>query len=152
MNEVQQIRKQVDSVFTATKKIRDEMKRHRALYCGDLWNLKEPEFDSFDKSSVQWNILYANVEAVAPLITDNRPIARVNADSPFLQKIADTLNNVTKYAWQALDMQMKSYLWVLDAKICKYGVVKLGYNPEKRWGGKFDLTVIDPIDFYWLGS
>lgn len=98
-DETDKLRKQVDSIFNATRTTREEMRRHRMLMEGNIWNTKEPEFQGFEKSDIQYNIIFSTIQSLVPLMTDNRPITRVNAKFPFLEKLAETLNNVTKYAW-----------------------------------------------------
>lgn len=146
---VRKLRDTVNSIFTATKKTRDNMQRWRNLFLGDMWN-KESDWDfgSKKRSDVQYNTIFAAIQAVAPMVTDNRPITRVSPKFPFLEKLGIALNNVTKYMWQACDVQMKVYQMVIDAMTCGFSIAKVCYNNEKKWGGKIDLSVIDPMDFF----
>lgn len=148
MNYVDSLRKKIDSIFTATQKTRDDMRRFRRLFEGDLWVLSEPEFDAFEKSNIQLNTVFSTIESIIPLITDNRPITQVVPRFPFMQKVSEALNNVTKYAWQALEIPKKLHAWELDAMTCKYGVAKIWYDPGKRFGSKYCFEIIDPIDFF----
>lgn len=143
-DDIDAIRDQVDRVFTATHATRKEMLRHRRLFEGDLWNLNEPEFDSFDKSGVQYNVLFSTIQQVAPLLMDNRPRARVIPKWPFMSRPAEALNNVLKYAWDTYELPMKLYEYVLDGFISKFGVMKVWCDKDR--GHVFE--VIDPIDFY----
>jgi len=143
------LRTTVDNIFTATKKTRDNMRRYRRLFLGDLWDKEKEEFfGNGDKSEAQYNLIFATIQSVAPMVTDNRPITTVSPKYPFMEKLGMALNNVAKYAWQSLDMQMQMYKWVLDSMICGFGVVKLGVDQTKKFGGPLDLKVIDPIDFF----
>lgn len=38
--------------------------------------------------------------------------------------------------------------WAIDSMSCKYGVVKVGFQPGKKHGSPYTIEVIDPIDFF----
>jgi hypothetical protein len=96
------LKTEVDAIMNTTKPMRKEMNRNAALYAGELWNDRDPdslEFHAPGRSDVQFNLAFASVEAIAPLVTDNRPKARVAPVFPFMEKIGISLNNATKYIW-----------------------------------------------------
>jgi len=138
------LRSEIDRIFIATRDTRQEMLRHRKLFEGKLWNLDEPEFDSWDKSQVQFNILFSTIQQILPLLSDNRPIARVIPRWPFMSRLSEVLNNVLKYAWDALEMRRKIHEYTLDGMTAKFGVAKMWCDPER--GHIFEI--IDPIDFF----
>lgn len=140
----------VKKVFKDTKAERDEMRHGRDLYEAGVWNDSDKEFfpdrgNGEGKSVPQYNTVFSVVRQIAPMVTANRPITTVAPKFPYMWKMGETLNHVIKYAWEALDVQMKLYRGVIDSMTCKLGVFKLGYNLETN---EIDLSVIDPIDFF----
>lgn len=139
---------QIDAIMDTTKPVRKEMQRNAALYAGQLWDNSDPdnyEFSRPGKSGVQFNLIFATVESIAPLVTDNRPKTRVAPIYPFMEKIGVVLNNVTKYLWSTLDMQRKTYLWVKDAMIKKHGIWEVGYDDNTR---NPSVELVDPVHFF----
>ena len=139
---------EIDAIMETTKPTRKEMQRNAALYAGQLWNDTEPDTWEFSRpgtSKVQFNLIFATVESVAPLVTDNRPVTRVAPTYPFMEKMGIALNNATKYMWNTLDLQRKTYLWVKDAMIKKHGIWEVGYDDNTD-----NPTVdgVDPVHFF----
>jgi len=142
------IRTRIDDIFNNTKDVRETMTRNLELFEGKLWNKSDSEFEGEDRSEIQYNTIFSAIQSVAPMVTDNRPITRVAPRFPWMEKLGATLNDVIKYMWSALDMQMVLYRAVLDAMIFGHSIFKLGFNPEKQYGGELELTVVDPRDFF----
>lgn len=141
-------KEEIDNIMETTKPVRKEMQRNAALYAGQLWNDSDPDSWEFSRpgaSDVKYNMIFATVESLAPLVTDNRPKTRVAPVYPFMEKIGITLNNATKYVWEALDLQRKSYLTVKDAMIKKYGVWEVGYDDNTR---DPTVSIVDPVHFF----
>ena len=63
------------------------------------------------------NLFFSTVMTIAPLITDNRPIWGVRARKPYLQNYMEGFSLALEYLWDKLDMDAKSFLWILDALI-----------------------------------
>ena len=142
------LKEQIDAIFETTKPTRKEMQRNAALYAGQLWNDRDPdswEFSRPGRSDIQYNLVFATIESMAPLVTDNRPKTRVAPVYPFMEKIGATLNNVTKYMWNTLDLQRKTYLWVKDAMIKKHGIWEVGYDDNTR---NPSIELVDPVHFF----
>ena len=142
------LKKEIDAIMDTTKPVRKEMKRNAALYAGELWKDNDPdtwEFYAPGKSDVQFNMAFATVESIAPLVTDNRPKARVAPVYPFMEKVGITLNNALKYIWSTQKLQRKSYLAVKDAMIKKHGIWEVGYDDNTK---QPSVTVVDPIVFF----
>ena len=139
---------QIDAIMDTTKPVRKEMMRNASLYAGELWNDKDPDSWEFGRpgaSDVQYNLIFATIESIAPLVTDNRPKTRVAPTYPFLEKIGVVLNNATKYMWNTLDLQRKLYLAVKDAMIMKHGLWEVGYDDNTD---NPSVELINPVDFY----
>ncbi|KKM00989.1 hypothetical protein LCGC14_1798940, partial [marine sediment metagenome] len=123
------------------------------LYEGGLWNVTDDELfpdrpGAEGRNVAQYNTIYALIQQIAPMVTANRPVSKVAPKFPHLWKLGESLNHVLKYSWAALDLQMKLHLGVIDAMTSKIGIFKIGYNPDKRFGGPVELSVIDPMDFF----
>ena len=139
---------QIDAIMETTKPVRKEMQRNAALYAGQLWNKSDPDSWEFSRpgaSDIQYNLIFATVESIAPLVTDNRPKTRVAPVYPFMEKLGVTLNNVTKYMWSTLDLQRKTYLWVKDAMIKKHGIWEVGYDDNTDNPA---VNGVDPVHFF----
>lgn len=147
-DKLETIKSKIDDIFTTTKSVRDQMTKNLELFEGKLWNTNDEEFQGEDRSEVQYNTIFSAIQSVAPMVTDNRPITRVAPRFPWMEKIGITLNHITKYMWNALDMQMTLYRAVLDSMIFGHAIFKLGYNPEKTFGGEVELSLVDPRDFF----
>jgi len=144
------LREAIDKVFTDTKAERDEMRHGRALYEAGMWNKQDIEFfpdrgNGEGKNLVQYNTIFSVIRQIAPMVTSNRPITKVAPRFSYMWKMGETLNHCIKYAWELLDLQMKSYLAVVDSMTSKLGIFKIGYNPETN---EPELSLIDPIDFF----
>lgn len=142
------LRTKVDDIFNSTKKVRAQMTRNLELFEGNLWDTDQPEFEGYERSQAQYNTIFSSIQSVAPMVTDNRPITRVAPRFPWMEKMGQTLNHVTKYLWSALDMQMLLYRGVLDSMIFGHAIFKLGYNPDKVFGGEVEIDLVDPRDFF----
>lgn len=147
-DKLETIRSKIDDIFTTTKPVRDKMSENLDLFEGKLWNKNDEEFQGQDRSEIQYNTIFSSIQSVAPMVTDNRPITRVAPKFPWLEKPAIALNDVMKYLWNALDMQMVMYRGVMDSMIFGHAIFKLGFNPEKTHGGEVELSLIDPRDFF----
>jgi len=143
-DDIDKIREKVDKVFVATRSTREEMLRHRRLFEGNLYDVDQPEFDSYDKSTVQYNILFSTIQQIAPLLLDNRPIPRVIPRWPFMTKLANVMNNIVKYAWDTMELQAETYKVVTDAMISKLGVFKVWCDKDQG----HVIECVDPIDFF----
>jgi len=142
------IKGKIDDIFTTTKPVREQMTRNLELFEGKMWKTDDEEFQGENRSQVQYNTIFAAIQSVAPMVTDNRPITRIAPRFPWMEKIGVTLNHVTKYLWNALDMQMTLYRAVVDAMVFGHAIFKLGYNPDKSHGGEVELSLVDPRDFF----
>lgn len=142
------MRSRIDAIFTTTKPVRDQMSRNLELFEGNMWQKDDIEFRGERRSEIQYNTIFSSIQSVAPMVTDNRPITRVATEFPWMEKLGRALNHVTKYLWNALDMQMVLYRAVLDSMIFGHAIFKLGYNPDKRMGGEVEISLIDPRDFF----
>lgn len=142
----------VKQVRKDTKKVRDKMTRSLRLFEGDMWDMEQEDFKDADKengrSGIMYNVLFAIVQQIAPMVTANRPITRLAPRKPFLWKLGEKLNHVLKYSWEALDMQMQMFRAVIDSMVMGMAVFKLGWSEDKKFGGENELTVVDPRDFF----
>lgn len=142
----------INKIFEQTESVRKDMEDDLELFRGNVWRTgagdAELDFKLPGKSDVQFNIVFSTIQAMAPLITDNRPIPHVSAEVPFLDKIAQRLNGATKYAWEVLDLKAKVESMVLDGLVMKRGILETGYDPVEGPGGQVTVKVIDPRTFF----
>lgn len=149
--EWKKIKEVVDSIFQSTQPERDKMSRFLKQFQGDIWDekaLKDAGVEDSYKSKAQINLVFSTIEAIAPMLTDSRPITHVIPRQPFMEKLAAKYNKSLEYAWDALDMQMEIYKLVLYAMIMKKGVLKVYFDPEKSFGGDLCIGNVDPRDFF----
>jgi hypothetical protein len=137
----------VDSIYNSqeNKSTRELQVRFMKRFKGEWWDkskLKETD------STVTANLFFSTVMTIAPLITDNRPIWGVRARKPYLQNYIEGLSLALEYLWDKLDMDAKSFLWILDALIQKIGIMKCYFDPDAEFGGEIEVGVIDPKTFF----
>lgn len=144
-DEWKEVRDIVDSYFESTKKERDKMTRYLKQFQGEIWKGKAGDED---KSKAFINLIFSTVEAIAPMLTDSKPITAVIPRMPYMEKLAWKYNKGLEYAWDSLDMQMNMYKVVLYGLIMKKGIFKVYYDPEKSFGGDLCVDTVDPRDFF----
>jgi hypothetical protein len=139
----------VDEIFAATQTVRDKMTDNLEQFRGNLWD--EDKLEKIGgklESSAVVNLFYMIVESIAPMLSDNKPIANLTPRLPFLEQAAISYNNFIKYEWDALEMQMALYRGTLDAMIMKLGIFEFGYDETKQNGGQSCVTVVDPRCYF----
>jgi hypothetical protein len=140
----------VDAQYRATNVEREKMTRYLRQWQGDIWDdqaIKQSNLEYDYKSRAHINLVFSTIEAIAPMLTDSRPITSVIPRQPYMEKLAWKYNEGLKYAWDTLDMQMEIYKLVLYGMIMKKGVLKIYYDPDKTFGGDLCVENIDPRDF-----
>jgi len=146
-----QLKEVVDSIFTDTREEREKMTRFLKQFQGKIWDsdvIKSADLEESYKSKAHINLVFSTIEAIAPMLTDSRPITHVIPRQPHMEKLAWRYNKGLEYAWDALDMQMNIYKLVLYGMIMKKGILKIYFDPEKRFGGDLAVDVVDPRDFF----
>lgn len=121
------------------KKRRQEMNRYLRYYKGEFWkeeNRAEGETEIFA------NYIFSTVQAVAPLLTDNRPIWYLRARKPFLQRFFQVYSDGLEYLWDKAELDMKLFRVVLDSLIMKHGLWKIHLRD-----GEVAIDVQDPRTF-----
>jgi len=137
----------VDKIYSSpeNQKIRETQDRFMKRFKGEWWDkskLKDTD------STVQANLFFSTVMTIAPLITDNRPIWGVRARKPYLQNYMEGFSLALEYLWDKLDLDSKSFLWILDALIMKIGILKCYYDPSAEFGGEIEIGLVDPRTFF----
>ena len=139
----------VDEIFTATQSVRDKMTDNLEQFRGELWDEDKLEkIGGRRESSAIINLFFMIVESIAPMLSDNKPIATLTPRLPFLEEPAIAYNNFIKYEWDALEMQPQLYKAALDALIMKLGVFEFGYDETKKYGGQTSVTIVDPRAYF----
>ena len=141
----------VDSIFSDTRAEREKMARYLKQFQGKIWDdeaIDERGLGYLYKSKAHINLVFSTIEAIAPMLTDSRPITHVVPRQPHLEKLAWKYNKGLEYAWDSLDMQMNIYKLVLYGMIMKKGILKIYFDPEKTFGGELAIENVDPREFF----
>lgn len=139
------IKKSVDRIFEDTAETREDMNRYLKEFRGEWWDEKKLKSED---SEIFVNFVFSTTMSVAPLLTDNRPIWRVNARMPYLQRVAELYNICLEYLWDKLDMDRNTFRWVLNALIMKKGYLQVSFDPDDGITGELRVDVVDPRTFF----
>lgn len=149
--EWKEIKEVVDAIFNDTQAERSKMSRFLKQFQGNIWDeqaIKDYGYSEAYKSKAHINLVFSTIEAIAPMLTDSRPITHVIPRQPQYEKLAWKYNKGLEYAWDSLDMQLNIYKLVLYGMIMKKGILKIYYDPEKTFGGDLCIENVDPRDFF----
>lgn len=140
-----QLKDIVDQIFDSTSKEREAMASNLKLYNGQIWNESElrPE-----ETRAYHNLAFSTVQAIAPTLSDNRPIWSVIARYPFAQKLANAYDSALLYVWDKQEMSMTVHEVVLDAMIQKLGIFYVYYDYQAGFGGEVCIEAQDPKTFF----
>lgn len=126
----------------AYKERRENMDRWLDQYKAELWK-KELVKDT--DSKVQKNYIFSNIAAVAPLLTDNKPIWNVLARDPRFQRLANVYGKASECLWDNLHMDEVTADVVTDSLLWPIGLTKTYWDPEE---GDVKIDVVDPRTFF----
>ena len=135
----------IDKIFENTKERRDEMTRYLKAYAGKLWDKKQL---SKHDSEIMYNLIFTNISAVAPLITDSKPITTVVPKEPYLERAGWAYTKALKYSWDKLDIQMLLYKGVIWSMVTGLGIFKIYFEPTLDEIGGVTIDLVDPRDFF----
>lgn len=140
--ESKKLRDIVDKVYNSTenKELRDNWSRYMKEFTGHWWS---EEKLSEDDSLVFVNWLFSTVQAIAPLITDQRPQWNVIARFPFAQRLADVYANASRYLWDTLEMDMKLFEAVYSMLLSSRGIFKVYFDPDEE---QIAIDIVDPTE------
>ena len=119
---------------------RKKMNEWLELYEAKLWK------DGLDDnaSRVQVNYIFSNIQALCPLLTDNKPIWHIRAEEPVFQNLANLYNKAGEYLWEAEEMSDLVYLVELDALLWPVALTKTYFDSETD---KIVTELADPRNF-----
>ena len=119
---------------------RKKMNEWLELYEAKLWK------DGLDDnaSKVQVNYIFSNIQALCPLLTDNKPIWHIRAEEPVFQNLANLYNKAGEYLWEAEEMSDLVYLVELDALLWPVALTKTYFDSETD---KIVTELADPRNF-----
>lgn len=132
-----------NKVFNSEKytKRRKDMDRWLAMYEAKLWELEELDEDD---SRIQVNYIFGNVQALCPLLTDNKPIWNVRARDPIYQNLANIYSKALECLWDIQDWDNIVYKAVFDSLLWPIGLTKTYWDPEDE---EVQVDVVDPRTF-----
>ena len=105
---------------------RAKMERHLKEYTGEWWAEDLGEHDS----KIFANFIFQVISGTAPLLTDNKPIWSVRARQYYMQSVANMYNKAGEYLWDKLDMDMTTFMGVVQSLLWNVGLFKLRYDPD----------------------
>ena len=139
--ELGKLRSLIDGWFHDYKDIHEEMGRYLKRYTGKWYS------DQLEKgdSKVFANMLFATVQTIAPLLTDNQPIWAARARQSYMQNYMSAHSLGLEYLWDKLELGMKLFKWVLDALVMKIGIAKVRFDPDTD---EVAVDVVDPRNYF----
>jgi len=135
----------IDELFKKTKDRREKMTKYIQAYRGVVWDVNELD----DKESkIFYNMIFAAVSSIAPLITDSKPITTVVPKVPYMEKAGQAYTKALKYAWDTQDIQMLLYKGVIWSMLCGFAVYKVYFEPTLGDSGDLCIELVDPREFF----
>ena len=119
---------------------RKKMNEWLELYEAKLW---KDDLDE-NESRVQVNYIFSNIQAICPLLTDNKPIWHIRAAEPVFQNLANLYNKAGEYLWEAEEMSDLVYLVETDALLWPIGLTKTYFDNETD---EITTELADPRNF-----
>ncbi|KKN21297.1 hypothetical protein LCGC14_0926750 [marine sediment metagenome] len=119
---------------------RKDMNRWLELYEAKLWG---KDLDD-SESRVQVNYIFSSVEAICPLLTDNRPIWHTKAKEPVFQNLSNLYGKASEYLWDFLEMDDIIHLVVKDCLLFPVGLTETYWDVE---ADEIGIEVTDPRTF-----
>lgn len=137
------MREQFDKVWDSAeyKARRQKMERHLKEYRGEWWNQSNLKAND---SKVFANFLFATVQSIVPLLTDNKPIWYARAREPHKQGAMEMWRLAGEYLWDKLDCDNKLYQVMQDACLWPVGLWKLYWDVDED---ELAIDVDDPRTF-----
>lgn len=148
------LKENVDAIIKSTDKTRCDMDRYLKIYNGEIFNSGVEGEDVWGReltpsdSKASVNLAFSTVEAVAPMLTDSKPITHVIARQPFLANLAESYNQALSYMWDKEHIPTKIYELVKNGMIMGLGVMKVWFDPSRDNEGELAIDNIDPRDFF----
>ena len=139
--ELGKLKSLIDGWFQDYQPIHDEMTRYLKRYTGKWYSDNLEQGDS----KIFANMLFATVQTVAPLLTDNQPIWAARARQPYMQNYMAAHSLALEYLWDKLELGMKLFKWVLDALLMKMGIAKVRFDPDTD---EVAVDVVDPRNYF----
>ena len=103
----------------------ERMDRNLRFYNGDQWETKMPRH----RAMIVDNRIFANIESVMPIVTDNRPRAEIVAKEEDDRDIVEMLAEAYYAKWDDLDLQMKGEQAMKSALALCEGWWKVYWDP-----------------------
>lgn len=143
--DLKKLKDSVDKTLENTQEKRDKMKRFLKQFKGQWWN--DEALDKSDSRAFA-NLIFATIQSIAPLLTDNRPKWDVFARKYYMQSLARLYSDALEYLWDKLRMDKQVYLAVKDALLYGLGIFKIYFDPDRDDGlGEVRVDAIDPVTF-----
>lgn len=124
----------------AYKKRREDMNRFLKYYKGDYWREKAKVKG---ETEIACNFIFSTIQAIAPLLTDNRPIWYLRARKYFMQRFLQVYSDALEYGWDKWELDPKLFEVVVDSMLTKLGIWKIYWNEDDE----VEIEVVDPRTF-----
>lgn len=124
----------------------ERMDKCLKYYNGDQWERSMPRH----RAQIADNRCFANVEAVLPIVTDNRPRADIEAKEEQDQELVEQLADAYYAKWDDLDLQMKGEQAMKSALTLSEGYWKVYWDPLAANGyGDIRIDVVSPKNMWF---
>ena len=124
----------------------ERMDRNLRFYNSDQWERSMPRH----RAQIVDNRCFANVEAVLPIVTDNRPRAEITAKEEEDKQVVDMLADAYYSKWDDLDLQMKGEQAMKSALVLSEGYWKVYWDPTAANGyGDLRIDVVSPKNIFF---
>ena len=122
------------------KDLRQEWDDYLQAYKGEYWDDDIPK----ELSEVTANYLFANIQQILPLMTDNRPVWSVVAQQAAMQPVMNVWSQALRYLWDKLGMDVKVPEAYHDALLSETGFFQVDWDPDAGPDGEVRVDVVDP--------
>ena len=124
----------------------DRMDRNLRFYNMEQWEVRMPKH----RAMIVDNRCFANVEAVLPIVTDNRPRAEIAAKEESDSELVEMLADAYYAKWDDLDLQMKGEQAIKSALVLSEGWWKVYWDPLAANGyGDIRIDVVSPKNMFF---
>ena len=115
------------------------------FYTGKQWDAKRPAY----RAKPVLNIIRETIQAMLPLLTDNRPGFNVIPAEPSDYEFATIMSDLEESWWDKADMDHTLIEWIMDSMVFDAGILKVVWDPTAEDNaGDVAVSVVNPSDLY----
>lgn len=146
---IKTVQKVVDDRYKQDEDLRAEWEVFDKMFRNEYWITEKgaPEALRPHESPITGNVVFANVETIAPMMTDNRPVWFVRGTRAYIQPLANVWNDALRYSWTFTHMDEKISMVYKNALIKETGIFKVSWDPDHGVSGDVAVGSVDPSTF-----